>query len=229
LNPNVYSTGVGEQRRIVLADGSSVELNTRTKIRVDFGSGSRNVYLQEGEAFFSVAKETARPFRVFSHAAVVRALGTQFNVYAPQNDTIVTVLEGRVAVTARDGLSAPKALPVEVEAGRTARVEPEKPTTVATTRPDTAIAWRQRRLVFENEPLAGVAAEFNRYNVQQLIVSDETLAARRISGTFDPNKPDDLVGFLTQHGEVRADTAADRIVLSASPSLQTLSGSGTRP
>jgi transmembrane sensor len=93
-----YTTDIGERRSITLADGSTVDLNSRSRLRVEFTKGERRVELAEGQALFQVAKDKYRPFIVSSGDAIVRAVGTQFDVYRKANGTTVTVLEGRVAV-----------------------------------------------------------------------------------------------------------------------------------
>lgn len=93
-----YAADVGEQRSIRLPDGSTVELNSRSRLRVRFTEAERTVELLEGQALFNVAKNPARPFIVRSDETRVRAVGTQFDVYKKRSGTIVTVVEGRVAV-----------------------------------------------------------------------------------------------------------------------------------
>ena len=94
----IYATEIGERRSITLADGSTVNLNARSRLRVEFAKKERRVELLEGQALFQVAKDKNRPFIVSSGDATVRAVGTQFDVYRRTNGTTVTVLEGRVAV-----------------------------------------------------------------------------------------------------------------------------------
>jgi transmembrane sensor len=93
-----YNTDIGERRSITLADGSTVDLNARSQIRIEFSSSERHVELLDGQALFQVAKDKNRPFTVRSGDATVRAVGTEFDVYRKANGTTVTVLEGRVAV-----------------------------------------------------------------------------------------------------------------------------------
>jgi transmembrane sensor len=95
---NTYSTGVGEQRSIVLNDGSTVELNSRSRLRVRFSEAERDVDLIEGQALFHVSKNPQRPFVVSANGTHVRAVGTQFDVYRKSSGTVVTVVEGKVAV-----------------------------------------------------------------------------------------------------------------------------------
>jgi transmembrane sensor len=94
----LYSTDSGERRSITLADGSTVDLNARSKLRIEFSSAERRVELLDGQALFQVAKDKQRPFIVHSGDATVRAVGTQFDVYRKDSGTTITVLEGRVAV-----------------------------------------------------------------------------------------------------------------------------------
>jgi len=93
-----YATDIGERRVVKLADGSTIDLNARSRVRVKFSSSVRDVELLEGQALFEVAKDKVRPFVVRSGEAVVRAVGTQFDVYRKRSGTTVTVIEGRVAV-----------------------------------------------------------------------------------------------------------------------------------
>jgi transmembrane sensor len=94
----LYSTDTGERRSLTLADGSTVDLNVRSSIRVEFSNSERRVELLDGQALFQVAKDKERPFIVRSGDATVRAVGTQFDVYRKSSGTTITVLEGRVAV-----------------------------------------------------------------------------------------------------------------------------------
>jgi transmembrane sensor len=94
----LYSTDIGERRSITLADGSTVDLNARSQLRVEFSKSERRVELLDGQALFQVAKDKQRPFIVHSGQATVRAVGTQFDIYRRTYGTTITVLEGRVAV-----------------------------------------------------------------------------------------------------------------------------------
>lgn len=216
---DVYITHLGETRRVNLTDGSTVELNTQSKVRVEMSATAREVFIDGGEVFFKVAKDPARPFRVHSASTVVRALGTEFNVHRQTDRTVVTVVEGRVAVTAPSDESAP--LAAELGAGQRVSVPMTRaavvsmaPSSVEAAR---AVAWREQRLIFENESVAGAVAEFNRYNARQLRVDDPKLRAQRISGVFKADRPDALVDFLTKTGNVRAVEQASAIHLSLEP------------
>lgn len=98
LRPEVYSTGIGEQRSLTLADGSTIALNARSRVEVRYTEDRRSVELVEGQALFQVAKNPRRPFVVRAGDARVRAVGTAFDVWRGRSGTVVTVVEGRVAV-----------------------------------------------------------------------------------------------------------------------------------
>jgi len=204
--PNTYSTGIGEQRTVRLIDGSTIELNALSTIRVRLSEKERDIDLTEGQALFHVAKDQARPFIVRSDGTTVRAVGTQFDVYRKEGGTVVTVLEGRVAV-AESNVPVPdinqRALmpaPIFLVAGEQVTVPTKESAKEGpkTKRADVAVAtaWVQKRLIFEETPLAEVAEEFNRYNTRRLVISDPELRSMGISGVYSSTDPDSLLGFL---------------------------------
>jgi transmembrane sensor len=204
-----YATTTGEQRSITLDDGSVVELNTRSRVLVRFTKQEREVDLIEGQAQFQIQKDPTRAFVVHSGASLVRAVGTEFDVYRKKTATTVSVLEGRVAV-ARTNLASP---PVLVCAGEQAIV-PESGVAATALRPSDAAAvkaWTQHRLVFRSTPLAEVVAEFNRYNVRQMALRDPNLGGILISGVFSSTQPAALLRFLSEQPGVKIDESTDGI------------------
>lgn len=208
-----YATDIGEQRSIGLADGSTVELNSQTRIRVRFTKRERHIELLEGQALFQVAKNEAQPFIVRSGNTQVRAIGTQFDVYRKQNGTVVTVVEGRVSVrpvldeNGGSGSAAPsdavqeakfldggQQLTLGVDAASVAIAH------LAPADLEAATAWTDRRLIFKATPLAEVVDEFNRYSERPIVVDDPEIAAIPISGVFSSSDPTDLLRFLREVG-----------------------------
>ena len=200
----LYITGIGEQRTIRLPDDSIVDLNARSSIRVSFSKTLRAIDLVEGQALFHVAKDAKRPFVVRSDSTVVRAVGTEFDVYRKGDGLVVTVIEGRVAVTPADAeLDEPAAKPTPavsplalLSAGEQLTVKPKTASAPHRADVDAATSWVQRRLVFEETPLGDVAEEFNRYNVRRLVIDDPELARQTISGAYSSSDPTALIGFL---------------------------------
>jgi transmembrane sensor len=191
-----YSTDIGEQRSISLVDGSTVDLNSQSRIRVRYSEAERAVDLLEGEALFHVAKDRTRPFTVRSNTAQVRAVGTQFDVYRKRSETVISVVQGRVAVP--NPAARPAGRDIYLGAGEQLRVTHD-----ATNKPEhpniaNATAWRQRQLVFESASLAEVAEEFNRYNARRLVIENPEVYTFHISGIFSSTDPSSLVRFLRQ-------------------------------
>jgi len=185
-----YMTRVGGYQRVLLDDGSVLQLNTDTQLQVYFTSARREIQLQRGEAFFEVAHDPNRPFEVIAGNATVRAVGTQFDVHRTDTGAEVTVAQGKVRLTT-DTVVAPTPL----AAGESAEA---RPSGIHIARVDQGeltrrLAWQVGELHFKNQPLAEVAAEFNRYNRRRLEITSPDLAAVPVGGNFKVN---DLAGFV---------------------------------
>jgi transmembrane sensor len=196
-----YSTGIGEQRTVQLADGSTVELNARSTIQVQLTEHERNVTLLDGQAFFRVAKDKQRPFIVRAGDAQVRAVGTEFDVYKKQAATVVTVVEGRVETF--DASDSPGSAGVILSAGEQLTVLPHTVTKPMRTDTAVATAWVQKHLIFEETPLSDVAEEFNRYNRRPLTIDDHELETLRISGVYSSTDPTSLINFLRSQNSIQ--------------------------
>jgi len=228
-----YSTELGEQRTIRLGDGSLMELNTNTLVRVGYRRDIRVVTLLRGEAMFTVAHTIARPFRVISSNAVVQDLGTVFSVYRNSGGTRVAVLEGRVQIAPaiRDSrgthslrsdatqralgegaseqlASAFLATGEEAEITDNGRI-------VKVANPDvsSSLSWRQRRLVFHDAPLSAVVDEFRRYGPFNMQLDGDTVSQRRISGVFHIDRPETLVEFLEVDKSLQVEHVGNGIVV----------------
>ena len=184
------ATAVGERRIARLDDGSTIVLNTASRTHVRMTLEQRAVALDDGEAWFAVAKDHARPFIVSAGDVRVRAVGTAFAVRRHVGRAEVTVTEGRVRVWS---VAAPERF-VTLDAGKHAVVADASGTAetiVSTARPAETLAWRKGEIVLDGMTLADAAAEFNRYNRRQLSV-EASLADRRIVGWF---RTDDMEGL----------------------------------
>ncbi len=205
---NAYSTKVGEQRLVVLEDGSRMLLNTDTRLRVDFGSAQRTVEVRNGEAFFEVAKDARRPFVVRVAGTEVVAVGTAFAVrYAPAahaaDELTVTLVEGQVNVRpasrkARDALAPERT--VSMKAGERLLLDRRSrdaviPVVARLDRPDVqrVMAWKRSETVFDDTSLTDAVAEMNRYNRTPIVLLDGLgSSGLRVSGLY---RTDDSVGF----------------------------------
>lgn len=212
-----YTTTIGEQRSVVLSDGTVVTLNTSSEIEVRMGRHHRTVDLLSGEALFEVARDPARPFDVAAGKTTVRAVGTQFNVDRRPSVTTVTVVEGRVAVfTGSDPGEVPgveKSADLPLAAGEQVIVAPDTIPHAAHVDPAKATAWTQRKLVFEHRSLAEVADEFNRYNRERIDIESRDLRSQEITGVFEANNPESFTAFLAKIPDVVVERTRDNRVV----------------
>ena len=208
--PQDYQTSVGEQRSILLNDGTVMTLNTHSHVTVRFGAHERLVALREGEALFHVAKDPRRAFVVTTRAASIRALGTEFNVRIAAMTDVISVLQGRIAVEKVPlsggnnwALAAGSSI---VGSGQQALVSQTGTEVRAIADLSAVTAWTEREIVLDAQPLGDVAAEFNRYNTAHFVIVTPALAARRISGVFAANDPESFADFLRGLPNVRIRT-----------------------
>jgi transmembrane sensor len=217
-----YATEVGEQRSIRLEDGSNVELNALSRIRVRFSDHERAVDLLAGQVLFRVAKNKDRPFVVVSGDTRVRAVGTQFDVNRKRSGTIVTVLEGRVAIVPQQGTTPGSAAPLTAPAPMEIGAGEQVTVTARSVRPAQranvvmATAWTQQQLIFESTPLPDVAEEFNRFNTRRLVIEGAELDDFHVSGTFstvDPASLQRFLRFLREQPGIEVLESGDQIVV----------------
>jgi transmembrane sensor len=275
IRGQVIETERGERRQVVLSDGSILQLDSETQLRVKYAAEVRQVFLEHGRALFHVAKNAHRPFLVQADGTTVRAVGTAFGVEEQAQGVVVTVAEGKVAVTSPSFQSPPdphpnsspsqgegapqeqlgnanrspsiplqqfeRAEPAQREgegasaspsdgegsnprSGRgggalflTADQQVMVPSTgaaepVREVDSHRALAWAEGRLIFKNDELGKVVAEFNRYNRVQLIVADPTLSAKPVSGVFNAADPEAFIGFLQSVTAVKIQRDGDRSI-----------------
>ncbi|SEJ16427.1 FecR family protein [Sphingobium sp. AP50] len=186
----LYRTGTGEVRLIPLDDGSIATLNTQSEMEILFSREQRLVRLIRGEGYFEVAKDKARPFIVAAMGAEVRAVGTAFTVRAlPSRAVDVRVQEGVVEVAK----PAHASQAVRMAANMEARIDDDNdnisPVAVTPDNVQRVLLWREGRLSFESETLANAVAEFNRYNRTAIILADQDIGKRHVTGLFSATDP----------------------------------------
>jgi len=190
-----YETPVGGHRIVPLTDGSKVELNTATKIRTAVADDTREIWLDSGEAFFEVAHRNGQPFVVHAGKQTVTVLGTKFSVRRDQGRLSVNVLEGRVRVDNSDGKASGAAI---VTAGDFAVTRGSSILVVSKSEEhvESALAWRDGMLNFDQASLSEVIAEFNRYNRKPIVLGDPETGRITIGGTFRASNVDAFVRLL---------------------------------
>jgi len=213
----VYETDIGEQRSITLVDGSIIELNARSRLKVLYSESERKVELLEGQGLFRVAKDAQRPFVVYSDDVRIRAVGTQFDVHQTDGGTIVTVLEGRVAVSGSSAHVDAKVdvKSMELRAGQQIEVAAERMEQPRAANIEAATAWTHRQIVFDSAPLTDVAREFNRYNHRQLRIDDPALGQVLITGVFSSSDPTSLLRFLREQPDLAVEESETEVRITA--------------
>lgn len=217
--PQTIHTEAGERREVTLADGSIVRISPKTTLRVRFTERERWVLLSRGDAVFRVAKDRDKPFLVVTDQASVRAVGTEFGVEYQGNSVIVTVEEGRVAVTQPANGFVPSVRPlpqIEVSLGADQQVIVAQAGPVGSIRKVDSrreLAWADGRLVFEQDPVAEVVQRFNRFNRVQIQVRDPKLAARPVSAVFDASDPEAFITFLESVADVRVTRPSSELII----------------
>ena len=192
-----HATAVGGRKRVALADGSVVVLNTATAISLDYSNKERRVVLHDGEALFDVAKDAARPFIVVADGVEVRAVGTAFVVRVRDAFEHVTVSEGIVEVKMGD------LPPMRVAAGQRLDVSEGDGFRLRTVDIDAATAWQRGKLIFNRRPLESVVAELQRYRAGRIAILGDRLKTLEVTGVFDLDDTDRILRAIEETTKAR--------------------------
>jgi len=216
-----FASSIGQIRRVALADGSTVTLDTDSVLRIAFTAGERRLYLSRGRARFDVAHDAARPFIVMAGAGSVTARGTIFDVAIAGSRVKVVLLRGVVEV--RDGRSR-----TGTSQPATTRLSPGQQIAFGTAEPLLApqpaaavdAQWTAGMLSFDGTRLADAIAQANRYSRAKISLADPGLADLRITGAFHAGDAIGLAESVADSlGLHAARTPQGDIVISASPSV----------
>jgi transmembrane sensor len=203
-----YRTATGEQQTVALADGSTVHLNTDSALSVSLTDTARRLTLHRGEAFFTVAPDTARPFEVRAGNGTIRALGTAFNVRTDRDRVTVTVTEHSIMIRTTQDASAELRAGTRITYRSDGRFGQIEPVDVART-----LAWQRHRLIFENQSLSDVLEEFARYRSSWIVLRDPSLRTLAVTGSFDTERLDRLLPTLEESLPIRTVRFTDRLIL----------------
>lgn len=212
-----YSTVHAEQRSWRMPDGSTVHLNSGSQIKVHFDEHRREVELIKGQALFQVAKDAQRPFWVRTGDAAVKAVGTEFDVYRQQGRTLVSVVEGRVAVWRAQEITPGEPV-AHVDAGQQARISRES-AVVSKQAADVrkTVAWLQRQVVFDHDELGAAVEEFNRYSEVTIRIEAPELSSAEVSGIFSAYDAEAFIRFLEHQPEMQVRRTDKEVVVTAAP------------
>jgi transmembrane sensor len=236
----VYSTKVGEHRQFILPDGSTVDLNSQSRISITFSPEARSVVLATGEALFYV-KHEARPFTVRSGCSVIEDVATAFNVYKRRRSTVVSVVEGRIKIysvlaatshpvldagSSRKSATGTNDLSDVYLEGQQVELSDDADTPARVRKGLSAedlsglMAWREGRIDFNEQPLADAVEEFGRYHTEKLQLSDQALGKLHVNGNLFTNSLAEFLEMLRIEFQIqsKASTASDgSTVITLSP------------
>lgn len=201
----MFQTALGDRQRIPLEDGSVITLNTASQIEVRMTPVERSIRLLSGEAFFEVAHDASRPFRVYAGDGVTMAVGTAFSVRLQDDAIEVVVSEGKVAFSKlADHVDEAVAYVAAGEAA-TFRDKVKLIETVDTAEVDRKLSWRQGRLVFAGEPLSQVVADIARYTDIEFEFATPELASMPIGAYFEVGEVDRMLEALETSAGLRVE------------------------
>lgn len=215
---STYATEIGEQRTVVLEDGTRVQLDTDTEIRVSMNDRRRRVRLRRGRAHFEIAEDSKRPFEVMAGTQALTASRANFDVSL--DGVVMAVLSEDGPVSIRSEKAA------EAEAGGSATARVVAPgqrlvfaddKIVREERPDMsrAIAWRDGRLAFFEDSVSAAVAEMNRYTRRPIVILDPHVGQMQISGNYSVGDAEAFARSLSVLLPVTVGLEKDRVTLRA--------------
>lgn len=238
---DTYQTATGKQLSLPLADTSSIILNTNSKIRVAYSADFRDVYLERGEAYFTVAKDSSRPFRVFAGDGRIDAVGTAFSVYLKNEGVDVTVTEGVVNLVAiasqiepdqsdmasrKDDQNGAQAHMVSLRVGQFGTIFSRSKKALTIEFADVMnleardlsrkVAWTKGSLIFSGESLSDVVAEVSRYTDISIEFSDQAIGEIRVGGVFPAGETEIMFDVLENTFDLNViELDSKRVLISA--------------
>lgn len=201
-DPNQIATHVAEVRELTLPDGSQVTVGAQSRLEYEFTPRARRVTMDDGDAFFSVAKDATRPFFVVIDGVQIKAVGTQFEVRERVEGVSVAVVEGDVEVSRPE---SGEAQIVRLHRGESVIADYAAVDPIHNVSPDDVGAWRAGRLVYDNVELRDVVADANRYINAKIIIQDPELATERITTSLRTTQVEGMLETLQRALPLSAD------------------------
>ena len=203
-----YVTATGDRRQIALPDGSKMQLNSSSAVALDFSKARRIVRLLEGEAFFEVARDPDRPFRVSGQYADVEVTGTAFSVRATAEGDEVTLRHGHVSVLPKSSHAT-----VALASQQAVSVDASGPKAVHSVDVNDALAWLEGRIRFHDRPLGRVIDELRRHHRGVIIIANDRIKDIRVSGNYRLDDPALVVASLAEAVGARLTRVSDFVLV----------------
>lgn len=232
-NNGLFVTAVGQQKILILDDGSQIQLNTNSQVEVEYGDQYRNIRLLQGEAYFDVAENPDRPFRVYAGSGRVQAIGTAFTVQIAPAGVKVLVTEGRIALASLGGTILDETLMKDLDKDPFVHTQSRELTTldagesvfmsmedhvylsqlgiaedieiVDESELSRLQSWREGLLVFSGESLEQVVAEISRYTTLSIEIVEPDLKGLQIGGRFRVGDIDNMFAALEANFGIEVD------------------------
>ncbi|MCC7136750.1 MAG: FecR domain-containing protein [Nitrosomonas sp.] len=207
---DVIVTAIGEREQIVLADGTTIDINTDTKLRLALYGLTRKVTVEHGEVLFKIGNEHFRAFEVHAGNGVIRHIGTEFNVVRENGKTTVAVLEGAVEIRLENQYQT-----TIVRGEQQISYTEQGLSNIVQTDTETVAAWRKNRLIFRDTPLNEAVRQINRYHTRPVRLGEPQLSTLKVSGEFNATDRDGLIRALKTLFPLRSSELDDMTVLYA--------------
>ena len=205
-----YVTAIGEQRSVILPDGSTIVLDTSSAVVARVQPGTREVTVERGQVQFQVVHDPAVPFTVLAGDGVVHDIGTEFQVRKDRDQVTVTLIEGSVSVSApAPGQPVDKPRSEVLKPGQQLAFDNRGTWNRQAANLKAAEGWTRGDLVFEQRPLGELIGEMNRYTQNPIRLGESTLATLRVSGVFHKGDQHSLLLALRSGWALRADRRGD--------------------
>lgn len=185
-------TGTGEVRQVVLDDGTRVHLAPGSALSFDARGGQRSAHLLRGRAYFDVAHDAARPFRVFANDTVITVLGTAFEVDDHAASAAVAVRRGAVAVDYGHG---PRTV---LHKGETVALDAQGRIARGAMRTDRIAGWMSGRIFVKDRPVGEVLEDLRPWYRGYILARGSRLASRRVTGIYDLRDPDAALAAIAK-------------------------------
>jgi transmembrane sensor len=207
-----YSTGIGGRETLTLRDGSRIELNTDTTLRLASGAGRQTVYLDKGEAYFRITHDPHREFRVIAGDRRIIDLGTEFLVRRDVGKLRVALYKGKAQFEVDDarGRQQTTLNPGDVVVATADSLSVTRhPLTALTDQ----LGWQRGLLIFRHATLADAAAEYNRYNLRKIVIRNASVAQLNVNGALPANDPTALARSAQRLFNLHIENRTNEIVI----------------
>lgn len=195
-----------QPQTLQLPDGSQLNVNAHTHLRLDFDAERRLIYLDKGQLYIEVAADKERPLFVVAGSARVRVVGTAFDLRRSRQELVLSVAHGQVALETPGEQRAPALL----GARQRATYDFARGSLDRQTLNDQQVAdWRGGHVAFRDRELSSLIDEISLYRRADILLADPALGRYRVSGNLDVNDPDALLNALPALLPVKTVTLAD--------------------